>query len=189
MSFQCSSNVISARMMTAHHCGFGSIEQSGQGFGAFRLRGADAHGQRNPIAPPAEVRSSGEAGQNLRMTCKHGRRAFVRNDQKLVFAPSSQVFRRPQPMRQRAFHFLEHGLASAGAVRFAGSRFGFLVGSTTTMAGRSFAPLSCAKARFEWVRPSRPAATPHVSIAAEFRYSLLFCRWPRDTPLRSAVPA
>jgi hypothetical protein len=97
--------MVSARMDARDHCFLRPLEQLRQRFGLVRLSRADAHGERYPVAPPAEVRRSGQPCQRLRMSRQHLRRALVRDDQKLIVAPASQLLGRPQSLRQHATTF------------------------------------------------------------------------------------
>ena len=109
--------MVPARMKAGKHGSFCSFQQINQTSLPFRLGRADAHGQRYPVAPPAKVGGSGQAGQRLRMRGQHLRGALVGDDQELILAPPANLFRGPQSLCQRMSNLLEHCVTGPGPMR------------------------------------------------------------------------
>ena len=92
------------------------VEQVGQGLVRIGLRRADADGERDTVAPPAEIGGAGQAGERLRMGGEGFGCAFMREHQKLVFAPAPQLLGGTQAMQEDAFHLVDHALACPAAM-------------------------------------------------------------------------
>ena len=73
------------------HGNLRALEQLGQSFRLVGLGRADADGEGHAVSPPAEIRSSGQSGEHLRVGRQHFRSAFVGENEKFVVAPSSQL--------------------------------------------------------------------------------------------------
>jgi len=96
------------------HGNLRALEQLGQSFRLVGLGRADADGEGHAVSPPAEIRSSGQSGEHLRVGRQHFRSAFVGENKKFVVAPSSQLVGGPQPTGERSFNSFKHGVASLG---------------------------------------------------------------------------
>ena len=72
---------------------------------------------RSPHQRKSAVRAS--PASVLRVRRKHLRAALVRQNKKLIVSPNGHLLGRAQPMRQRAPHLLQHGVAGGCAVRLA----------------------------------------------------------------------
>lgn len=60
---------------------------------------ANAHCDRNPVAPPAKISRARQSGKRLSMFSQHLRAALVRDYKKLLIAPAAHLFPRSQALR------------------------------------------------------------------------------------------
>ncbi len=112
---------VPALMAARFHRFARALQQLRQRFGGIvaGLRRADAHRERDAVAPPAEVRRARQSGQHLRVRRQHLRAALMRHDQKFIVAPAAHLLCRAQALRQRVPHLLQHRVARRRAVRLA----------------------------------------------------------------------